>query len=48
MTENILPHDWYLKLQEEIFEVMEVIADGIDDIGDECIAEEIAVNVLRE
>ena len=34
--------DWFMKLQEEIFEVMETIADGKDDIYDEYIAEEIA------
>ena len=36
------PRDFFLKLQEEIFEVMEAIADGKDDIDDDNVAEEIA------
>ena len=41
-TKNYSTRDWFMKLQEEIFEVMETIADGKDDIYDEYIAEEIA------
>ena len=36
------PRDFFLKLQEEIFEVMEAIVDGKDDIDDDNVAEEIA------
>ena len=37
LTKNYSPRDWYLKLQEEIFEVMEI---GVFE--DEDVAEEIA------
>lgn len=36
------PKDFYMKLQEEIFEVMEAAAEGTDDEFDESLAEEIA------
>ena len=42
LTNDYSPRDWYLKLQEEIFEVMEAIACGRDDFDDNHIAEEIA------
>ena len=42
LIKNHTPRDFYLKLQEEIFEVFEATESGRDDEFDELCAEEIA------